>query len=62
MTQTQGAFTDRLGSSSIGGGGYPDTQSEIIKPMNTMQDFFQIEQENERMQQELYEIQSSFTN
>lgn len=57
MTQTQGAFTDRMGSSSVkNGNSFPDTQSEIVKASNPILDFFQVEKENEKLQQVLYEI------
>jgi len=39
-----------------------ETTSEYGKiKANTVQDFFQIEQENEELRSQLYEIQSNFT-
>ena len=67
MMSKSSAFTDMNGhhGNSIGHGGAGlETQSEQIgghNRYNTVQDFFKIEQENEELRDQLYEIQSSFT-
>jgi len=60
MSKT-GAFSERQ-NTSISAHDNIEAQSEIVvSKSNAIQDFFKIEQENENLREQVYEIQSSFT-